>query len=137
MIASALSVGIGFGLQNIINNFVSGIIILFERPIKVGDWVIISGEEGQVKQINIRSTEIETFKKSSIIIPNATLLSSSVTNLTHTNNWSRQSITIGVAYGSDIKKVTEILLDIAAKNKYVLKNPAPYEIGRASCRERV
>ena len=88
--------------------------------------MIISGEEGQVKQINIRSTEIETFKKSSIIIPNATLLSSSVTNLTHTNNWSRQSITIGVAYGSDIKKVTEILLDIAAKNKYVLKNPAPY-----------
>lgn len=126
LIASALSVGIGFGLQNIINNFVSGIIILFERPIKVGDWVIISGEEGQVKQINIRSTEIETFKKSSIIIPNATLLSSSVTNLTHTNNWSRQSITVGVAYGSDIKKVTEILLDIAAKNKYVLKNPAPY-----------
>ncbi|MFR1032014.1 MAG: mechanosensitive ion channel family protein [Alphaproteobacteria bacterium] len=90
-------------MQNIINNFVSGIIILFERPIKVGDWVIISGEEGQVKQINIRSTEIETFKKSSIIIPNATLLSSSVTNLTHTNNWSRQSITIGVAYGSNIK----------------------------------
>ncbi len=126
LIASALSVGIGFGLQNIINNFVSGIIILFERPIKVGDWVIVSGEEGQVKQINIRSTEIETFKKSSIIIPNATLLSSSVTNLTHANNWSRQSVNIGVAYGSDVKRVTEILLEIAAKNKYVLKNPAPY-----------
>lgn len=126
LIASALSVGIGFGLQNVINNFVSGIIILFERPIKVGDWVIVSGEEGQVKQINIRSTEIETFKKSSIIIPNATLLSSSVTNLTHANNWSRQSVSIGVAYGSDVKRVTEILLEIAAKNKYVLKNPAPY-----------
>ncbi len=126
LIASALSVGIGFGLQNVINNFVSGIIILFERPIKVGDWVIVSGEEGQVKQINIRSTEIETFKKSSIIIPNATLLSSSVTNLTHANNWSRQSISIGVAYGSDVKRVTEILLEIAAKHKYVLKNPAPY-----------
>lgn len=126
LIASALSVGIGFGLQNVINNFVSGIIILFERPFKVGDWVIIAGEEGQIKQINIRSTEIETFKKSSIIIPNATLLSSSVTNLTHGNNWARQAITIGVAYGSDVKKVTEILLDIAAKNKYVLKNPPPY-----------
>ncbi len=126
LIASALSVGIGFGLQNVINNFVSGIIILFERPIKVGDWVIIDGEEGQVKQINIRSTEIETFKKASLIIPNATLLSSSVTNLTHGNNWSRQAISVGVAYGSDVKKVTEILLDIAAKNKYVLKNPAPY-----------
>lgn len=126
LIASALSVGIGFGLQNVINNFVSGIIILFERPIKVGDWVMVSGEEGQVKQINIRSTEIETFKKSSIIIPNATLLSSSVTNLTHANNWSRQSISIGVAYGSDVKRVTEILLEIASKHKYVLKNPAPY-----------
>lgn len=126
LIASALSVGIGFGLQNVINNFVSGIIILFERPIKVGDWVIVSGEEGQVKQINIRSTEIETFKKSSIIIPNATLLSSSVTNLTHANNWSRQAINIGVAYGSDVKRVTEILLEIASKHKYVLKNPAPY-----------
>ncbi len=126
LIASALSVGIGFGLQNVINNFVSGIIILFERPIKVGDWVMVSGEEGQVKQINIRSTEIETFRKSSIIIPNATLLSSSVTNLTHANNWSRQSISIGVAYGSDVKRVTEILLEIASKHKYVLKNPAPY-----------
>ena len=126
LIASALSVGIGFGLQNVINNFVSGLIILFERPIKVGDWVMVSGEEGQVKQINIRSTEIETFKKSSIIIPNATLLSSSVTNLTHANNWSRQSISIGVAYGSDVKRVTEILLEIASKHKYVLKNPAPY-----------
>lgn len=126
IIASALSVGIGFGLQNIINNFVSGIIILFERPFKVGDWVIYNGEEGKIKQINIRSTEIETFKRASIIIPNATLLSSAVTNLTHENNWSRQSLTISVAYGSDVDKVRDILLEIANNHKLVLKNPAPY-----------
>ena len=126
LIASALSVGIGFGLQNVINNFVSGIIILFERPFKVGDWVIVNGEEGKIKQINIRSTEVETFKKTSIIIPNATLISNSVTNLTHGNNWSRQSVTVGVAYGTDVEKVKRILLECAAKCKYVLKNPAPY-----------
>lgn len=126
LVAGALSVGIGLGLQNIVNNFVSGIILLFERPIKVGDWVIIDGEEGQIKQINIRSTEIETFKKSSVIIPNATLLSSSVTNLTHDNNWSRQSLTVGVAYGTDPVKVTNILLECAKAHKRVLKNPPPY-----------
>lgn len=126
VIAGALSVGIGFGLQNVINNFVSGIIILFERPFKVGDWVIFNGEEGQIKQINIRSTELETFKKSSVIIPNATLLSSSLTNLTHGNNWTRQAVSIGVAYGTDVNKVTEILLECAKSNKKVLKVPAPY-----------
>ena len=126
VIAGALSVGIGFGLQNIINNFVSGIIILFERPFKVGDWVIFNGEEGQIKQINIRSTELETFKKTSVIIPNATLISSSLTNLTHGNNWTRQSVTVGVAYGSDVNRVTEILLECARNNKKILKVPAPY-----------
>ncbi len=128
IIASALSVGIGFGLQNIINNFVSGIIILFERPFKVGDWVVFNGEEGKIKQINIRSTEIETFKRVSMIVPNATLISNAVTNLTHGDTWSRQSLTVGVAYGSDVEKVKEILLDVAAKHKSVLKNPAPYVI---------
>lgn len=128
IIASALSVGIGFGLQNIINNFVSGIIILFERPFKVGDWVMFEGEEGKIKQINIRSTEIETFKRTSIIVPNATLISSAVTNMTHGDSWSRQSISVGVAYGSDVDKVKSILLEVAAKNKHVHKNPAPYVI---------
>ena len=126
VIAGALSVGIGFGLQNIINNFVSGIIILFERPFKVGDWVILDNQEGTIKQINIRSTELETFNRTSVIIPNATLLSSSIMNLTHGNNWTRQAIKVGVAYGSDVKKVTEILLDCAKNSKKVLKNPAPY-----------
>ena len=126
LVAGALSVGIGLGLQNIVNNFVSGIILLFERPVKVGDWVIINGEEGTVKQINIRSTEIETFNRASVIVPNATVLSNSVINLTHSNNWMRFFVKVGVAYGSDVDKVKQILLECAAKNKKVLKKPEPY-----------
>lgn len=126
LVAGALSVGIGLGLQNVVNNFVSGIILLFERPVKVGDWVVINGEEGRIKQINIRSTEVETFRKSSLIIPNANLLSTTVTNLTHGNNWSRQSVSVGVAYGSDTEKVKQILLECAAAHKRVLRKPEPY-----------
>lgn len=126
LIAGALSVGIGLGLQNIVNNFVSGIILLFERPVKVGDWVKIAGEEGKVKQINIRATEVETFNRASVIIPNATLLSNSLTNLTHTNNWARYSVKVGVAYGSDVEKVREILLECATSNRRILKKPEPY-----------
>lgn len=126
LVAGALSVGIGLGLQNIVNNFVSGIILLFERPVKVGDWVLINGEEGKIKQINIRSTEVETFNRASVIIPNATLLSTSVTNLTHGNNWMRFKVKVGVAYGSDTQRVKEILLECATNNKKVLKKPEPY-----------
>lgn len=128
VIAGALSVGIGFGLQDVIKNLVSGIILLFERPFKVGDWVIIGGEEGKIKQINIRSTEVETFNKSSVIIPNATLISSSLTNLTHGNNWQRQIITVGVSYDSDAEMVTKLLLECARSCKKVMKVPAPYVI---------
>ena len=126
LVAGALSVGIGLGLQDIVNNFVSGIILLFERPIKVGDWVVINGEEGKIKQINIRSTEIETFNRASVIIPNATILSNSLTNLTHENNWMRFKIPVSVAYGSDTQKVKQVLLECATSNKKVLKKPAPY-----------
>ena len=126
MIAGALSVGIGLGLQDIVNNFVSGIIMLFERPLKVGDWVIINGEEGQVKQINIRSTEIETFNRSSLLIPNAKVLSNAVTNLTHQNNWARYGVKVGVAYGSDVEKVKRVLLECVSSHPKVTKKPAPY-----------
>lgn len=128
VIAGALSVGIGFGLQNVISNFVSGLIILFERPFKVGDWVNINGEEGKIKQINIRSTELETFKKTSVIVPNATLLSTSVINMTHGDNWTRLNVSVGVAYGSDTEKVRDILLECAANHPKVLKKPVPYVI---------
>lgn len=128
LIAGALSFGIGLGLQNIVNNFVSGIILLFERPIKVGDWVIVNGQEGVVKQINIRATELITWKRATIIIPNADILSSNVTNLTHDDKWGRIDITIGVAYGTDIDKVRDVLVEIADNHKRVLKKPAPYAV---------
>lgn len=125
-IAGALSVGIGFGLQDVIKNLVAGVIILLERPFRVGDWVVLSGVEGRIKQINIRSTELLSFDMTSVIIPNATLISSTVTNKTHGDNMSRQSVSVGVAYGSDVEKVKSILLACAAEHKLVLKNPAPY-----------
>ncbi|MBQ9270718.1 MAG: mechanosensitive ion channel family protein [Alphaproteobacteria bacterium] len=127
-IAGALSVGIGFGLQDVIKNLVAGIIILLERPFKVGDWVVLSGVEGTIQQINIRSTELLSFDKTSVIIPNATLISSTVTNKTHDNGMSRQSVSVGVAYGSDVEKVTKILLECANAHKLVMKNPAPYVV---------
>ena len=126
LIAGALSVGIGLGLQDIVNNFVSGIIMLFERPIKVGDWVVIGTEEGEVKQINIRSTEVQTFNRSSVIIPNSQVLSNSVINRTHENNWARYAVKVGVAYGSNVDKVKDLLLECAASHPKVAKKPAPY-----------
>lgn len=124
-IAGALSVGIGFGLQDVIKNLVAGIIILLERPFKVGDWVMLNGTEGTITQINIRSTEMLTFNKTSVIIPNATLISSSVTNLTHGDNMARRIITVGVSYNSNPEQVRDILLECAKKNRKVLQNPAP------------
>ena len=126
LIAGALSVGIGLGLQDVVNNFVSGIIMLIERPIKVGDWVVIGNEEGEVKQINIRSTEVQTFNRASVIIPNSQVLSNSVVNRTHQNNWARYGVTVGVAYGSDVERVKDILLECASSHPKVAKKPSPY-----------
>lgn len=126
LVAGALSLGAGLGLQNIVNNFVSGIILLFERPVKIGDWVIVKGEEGIVKQVNIRSTVIETFSKSNVIIPNADILSNSLTNLTYKNKLGRYEVAVGVSYDSDVDKVKEVLLDIAKKTKGVVAVPSPF-----------
>ncbi|MDR1026020.1 MAG: mechanosensitive ion channel [Lactobacillus sp.] len=128
IIAGALSVGIGFGLQSIVNNLVSGFILLFERPVKIGDWVIINGREGLVKQINIRATVIETWDRANVIIPNATILSSDLINMTWHDKLGRAEIKVGVAYGTDLQKVESILLDIASQHPKVTKKPAPYVV---------
>ncbi len=125
IIAGALSFGAGLGLQNVVSNLVAGLTILFERPIKVGDWVIVDGQEGIVKKINMRSTELETWSKSNIIIPNAAILSQSVINLTYSDRIGRIEIKVGVDYDSNIELVTNTLLEIAQANPKILPSPAP------------
>jgi small-conductance mechanosensitive channel len=113
IIAGALSVGIGFGLQNIVNNFISGLILLFERPIKTGDWIVVGNTEGYVKRIRIRSTEIQTFDRADVIVPNSELISSQVTNWMLHNSRGRARIPVGVAYGTNTQKVKEVLENTA------------------------
>ena len=126
VVAGALSVGIGFGLQAIANNFVSGIILLFERPIKAGDFVSVGDVEGFVRKISIRATEIETLDNQDMLIPNSELISGRVTNWVLHNPYGRLIVKIGVAYGSDIEKVAAILEDSANQHEQVISD------GRAS-----
>jgi len=123
IVAGALSLGIGFGLQSIVSNFVSGLILLAERPIKAGDWVVTTGGEGTVRKISVRSTEIETFERATIIVPNSTLITDPVTNWTHGNKLGRIAIAIGVGYDSDPEEVKAILLKCANENSRVLSIP--------------
>lgn len=123
IIAGALSVGIGFGLQTIANNFVSGLILLFERPIKVGDLIELDDTLGHVTHINVRRTEVLTFQNAEVMIPNADLISTSVINWTHTDSIGRIEITIGVAYGSDTTLVKELLLQAAHSHSRIVRYP--------------
>jgi len=128
IVAGALSVGIGFGLQSVVNNFVSGLILLVERPIKVGDWIVVTGGEGYVKNIKVRSTEIETFDRATVIIPNSSLISEPVQNWTHSDTIGRVKVLVGVSYDSDPRQVEEILVTCARENEDVLGNPAPWVV---------
>ncbi|MFT5206777.1 MAG: small-conductance mechanosensitive channel [Candidatus Omnitrophota bacterium] len=120
-----LSVGIGFGLQNITSNFISGLILLFERPIAVGDFVTVDGQRGTVKQINMRSSLISTLDSVSIIVPNSKFIEGKVTNWTHGSPKVRIHCPVGVSYGSDIAKVKEALFEVATQHKSVLNKPLP------------
>jgi potassium-dependent mechanosensitive channel len=124
-LTGALGIGVGFGLQNIVNNFVSGLMLLFERPFKVGDMVVIDNETGTVRKIGLRSTVIETFDRSELIVPNSQFISGKVTNWTRSNHVARVRIAVGVAYGSDVKLVLQLLTEAAASDHRVLRNPAP------------
>ncbi|HBR97783.1 MAG TPA: hypothetical protein DD979_10455 [Gammaproteobacteria bacterium] len=126
IVAGALSVGIGFGLQNIVNNFVSGLILILERSIKVGDWVVVGENEGFVQEINFRATELETFTRASVIIPNADMLSNAVTNLTYHDKIARVEVPLQVAYGSDPDEVIAILKASAEESEDVLAHPSAF-----------
>ncbi|WP_258549256.1 DUF3772 domain-containing protein [Thalassospira profundimaris] len=125
IIAGAISVGIGFGMQSIVNNFVSGLILLIERPIKVGDWIVVGADQGFVKDIRVRATEIETFDRSSVVIPNSELISNRVLNWTLKERSGRGIVPIGVSYSADANKVRDILLEMADKRREILSYPAP------------
>ena len=128
VLIGALSVGLGFGLQHVVNNFISGILILFERPFRIGDWIVINGHEGIVRRINIRSTELETFDKARIIIPNADIISGALTNWTLHDVMGRLTIAVGVGYDSDLEKVLKLAVETTKGDDRILTDPAAYAV---------
>jgi potassium-dependent mechanosensitive channel len=125
IVAGALGVGIGFGLQSIVNNFVSGLILLAERPVRVGDWVVTTAGEGIVKKINVRSTEIETFDNCTVIVPNSNLITEAVRNWTHRDTVGRFGVTLIVEQGAKSQVVRDILKSAATEHPKVLRYPEP------------
>jgi small-conductance mechanosensitive channel len=125
IIAASVGVGVGFGLQNIINNFVSGIIILAERPISIGDRIEVAGVAGRVTKIQLRSTTVVTNDNITMIVPNADFISNTVTNWSHGDPKVRIRVPVGVAYGSDLKLLQQLLLEAAGEHPKALRDPSP------------
>ena len=128
IIISALSVGIGFGLQTLINNLVSGLIIAFEKPISVGDVVEVAGKTGRMKSIGFRSSMVTTWDGSDVVIPNGDLLNQHLTNWTLGNTKARFEITVGVAYGTNLEEVHQLVIDLLHSHNEVLKYPPPFVV---------
>jgi len=127
VIFGLLSVGIGFGLQNVTANFISGLIVMFERPITIGDRVEVAGVEGDVIEINIRSTKIRTLNNISIIVPNTEFVSNNVINYSHGDSSFRLDINVGVSYSSDLNTVLKALDEVANEHSKIMKNP-PHQV---------
>lgn len=128
ILGGAVGVGLGFGLQSIFSNFASGLILLFERPIKVGDVIQVGTEYGEVKKLGLRATIVETYDNSEIVVPNSVLVTSNVTNWTLRRRQVRVKVPIGVAYGSDIDRVLEIITECALEHPRVLSDPQPFTL---------
>jgi potassium efflux system protein len=125
VITGALGVGLGFGLQNVVSNFVSGLILLFERPIRVGDTVDVNGLVGTVKRIGARSSTVQTYQGSEVIVPNSNLISNQVINWTLSTPWRRVEVPVGVAYGTDPEQIINLLVEVAGSNPGVMRDPKP------------
>ena len=125
LLGAALLIGVAFGFKDMFQSFVAGLIILMERPIKIGDWVVIDGAEGFVRKINLCTTEIETFDKASVLFPNTDITQKRILNWTHVDTIGRTEVKVSVAYGTDIEKVRTLLLKTAQNHPSVLDDPAP------------
>jgi small-conductance mechanosensitive channel len=125
IILGALGVGIGFGLQNVVNNFVSGLILAFERPIQIGDTVEVGPLLGEVRQIGIRASTVRTFDGAEVIVPNGDLISAQVVNWTLSDQRRRIRLPVGVAYGTDPQRVIDLLQEVASRHEDVQKDPEP------------
>ena len=128
ILAGALGVGIGFGLQNIVNNFVSGLILIFERPVQIGDTIEVGTLIGKVTRIGIRASTVRTFQGAEVIVPNGNLISNEVVNWTLSDQLRRLEIQVGVAYGTDPQTVLDLLVEVAKSHESVLDTPEPFAL---------
>ena len=125
LIAGALGIGIGFGLQNIVGNFISGLILIYERPVQSGDTIEVENLLGEVKRIGVRSSNVRTYDGAEVVVPNSNLVSNQLINWTLSDNRKRVEIKVGVAYGSDPNIVLELLREVARNHESVLSDPEP------------